>query len=99
MAFLDRKHHLLPLENLFCFSLAQADHGPDIFRCTMLVFDFFDQHLNGLPDFRRWFVFVPFVLMDSTFAFEPYVDDYKFIVNFNDFAFDNLIDVELLICV
>ena len=43
------------------------------------------------------FVFVPFVPMDRTFALEADVDHDEFVIDFDNLAFDNLVDVELLV--
>ena len=65
----------------------------------MLIFYFFDQHLDHITDYRWWFAFFPFVLMDRTFTLETNVDDYEFVIDFYDLAFDDLVDVELAICI
>jgi len=96
LSFLDRSHHVFPLDDLLSFALAEADHVPGFFE-IVLVFHFLDQDLDGLTDFRWWFTFFPFVLGNSTFALESDVDYDELFVDFNDLAFDDLVDVELFI--
>ena len=96
LALLDRSHHLFPLDDLFGFALAQNDHVPSFFE-DVLVFDLFDQDFDHLADLWRLFALFPFVLGNGPFALESDVDDDEFLIDFDDFSFDNLVDFKLFI--
>jgi len=98
LAFLNGSHHRFPLDDLLSLALAEADHVSGFFE-IVLVFDFFDQYLDRLADFRWGFAFFPLVLGNGAFALESDVDDDEFFVDFNDFAFDDLVDIELLVSI
>jgi hypothetical protein len=50
-----------------------------------------------LADLRRLFAFFPLVLWDRSFALESNVDDDELLIDFNNLAFDDLVDVKLLV--
>ena len=60
LTFLDRLHHLLPGENLFRLTLAEADHAVGIFSGSRGVFYLFYKYLNRAAYSRLLFFFFPF---------------------------------------
>jgi len=96
LAFLNRGHHVFPLNDLLSLTLAEDDHVAGFFE-DVLVFNFFDQNFDQLPHLRRLFAFFPLILGNSAFALEADVDNDEFFVDLYNLAFDNLIDVELLV--
>ena len=95
LAFLHGLHHLFPLQDLLGLALAQPDHAVGIVGHAGFVFHLFDQHLNDLTDLRRLFVLIPFVARNRAFALVSDVDEDGVVVDADDPAVDDLVDVEV----
>ena len=79
---------------LLGLALADADHAAVVGR-GLFVLQVFDQHVDELPDLRRLFAFVPFVERDRAFALEADIDHHHAVVDAENAAFDDLVDVEI----
>ena len=95
VAFVDGLHDLHPLLDLLSLALAEDDHAT-IVVVTLGIFDIFDQHANLLAGFWLFFFLFPLVASDRSFALVAYIDEHKFVIDADDGAFYDLIDVYVL---
>ena len=89
MALADLSDDLFPLDDLFCFALAQRDHSIGVIRGPKFVLHLFDQDFYSRADDWLFFFRAPFIEADGTFTFEADVDQSPFIVDFYNPAIDD----------
>ena len=96
VAFVDGLHDLHPLFDLLSLALAEDDHAA-IVEPALRIFDVLDEDADHLADFGLIGIFrLPFVAGDHPLALVADVDEDEFVVDADDFAFDDLIDVDVL---
>ena len=97
VAFVDGLHDLHPLFDLLGLALAEDDHAA-IVEPAVAIFDVFDEDADHLADFRLIGLFRSSHSLRGidAFALVADVDEDEFVVDADDFAFDDLIDVDVL---